>query len=77
MKKRTARIVRKTRETDIEIQLNVDGNGLSKITTGLPFFDHMLELFAKHSLFDLDLKARGDLQVDYHHTVEDIGLALG
>lgn len=77
MKKRTAKVVRKTKETDISIQLAVDGKGASGIDTGMPFFDHMLELFAKHSLFDLKIKARGDLQVDYHHTVEDIGLALG
>lgn len=77
MKKRTARIARKTKETDIRIELVIDGKGVSAIDTGMPFFDHMLELFAKHSLFDLRIKARGDLEVDYHHTVEDIGLALG
>ncbi len=77
MKKRTAIIDRNTRETRIHVKLNVDGNGTYEIETGIPFFNHMLELFAKHSLFDLQLKAEGDLAVDYHHTVEDVGLALG
>ena len=77
MKQRKAIVVRKTRETQIRLELNVDGNGRYEIDTGLPFFNHMLELFAKHSLIDLKLKATGDLAVDYHHTVEDVGLALG
>ena len=77
MKKRKAIVVRNTRETRIRLELDVDGGGRSEIDTGLPFFNHMLELFAKHSLVDLDLKATGDLAVDYHHTVEDVGLALG
>ncbi|MEX1010261.1 MAG: imidazoleglycerol-phosphate dehydratase HisB [Chthoniobacterales bacterium] len=74
---RTATIKRKTRETDIELTFAVDGSGRSKISTGIGFFDHMLELFTKHGLFDLELQAKGDLNVDAHHTVEDVGLALG
>lgn len=77
MKQRKAIVVRNTRETQIRIELNLDGNGSSRVDTGMPFFNHMLELWAKHSLFTLDLKATGDLDVDYHHTVEDVGLALG
>lgn len=77
MKVRQATVERKTRETQIRAELNVDGRGRYRIETGLPFFNHMLELFAKHALFDLKLRATGDLAVDYHHTVEDIGLALG
>ena len=76
-KARTAEVSRKTRETDIDVKLDLDGTGVSAIDTGLPFFDHMLELFSKHSLIDLTLRARGDLAVDYHHTVEDVGLTLG
>ncbi len=68
---------RATRETEIEIILNIDGKGKSAINTGINFFDHMLELFAKHGLFDLQIKAKGDLEVDQHHTVEDVGIALG
>ena len=74
---RTATVKRRTRETDIELTFAVDGSGRSQIATGIGFFDHMLELFAKHGLFDLDLQAKGDLNVDAHHTVEDVGLALG
>lgn len=77
MKKRTARIARKTKETDIVIELNIDGSGVYKNKTGVPFLDHMLDLLAKHALLDLQVKAKGDLDVDYHHTVEDVGLALG
>ena len=77
MKKRKAIVARNTRETQIRAELDVDGSGTYAIKTGLPFFNHMLELFAKHSLFDLTLKATGDLAVDHHHTVEDVGLALG
>jgi len=77
MKKRIAEIKRKTKETDIAIDLNIDGKGQYSISTGLPFLDHMLELFSKHSCMDLTIKAKGDLAVDYHHTVEDLGLALG
>jgi imidazoleglycerol-phosphate dehydratase len=74
---RTATVKRKTRETDIELTFTVDGSGRADISTGIGFFDHMLELFTKHGLFDLQLKAKGDLNVDAHHTVEDVGLALG
>lgn len=77
MKKRTAEIKRDTKETQIEIKLNLDGSGTYKIETGIPFFDHMLSLFARHGLFDLEIKAHGDIDVDYHHTVEDTGIALG
>jgi imidazoleglycerol-phosphate dehydratase len=75
--KRIATVSRKTAETDISITLAIDGTGLSKIGTGVAFFDHMLTLFAKHGLFDLTVKAKGDVDVDYHHTVEDVGLVLG
>lgn len=74
---RTATVARKTAETDITLTLSVDGKGTSKIDTGVPFFDHMLTLFAKHGLFDLEVKAIGDVDVDYHHTVEDVGIVLG
>lgn len=70
-------IKRKTNETDIQISLNIDGQGKAEIDTGIPFLDHMLELFSKHGLFDLQVKARGDLNVDLHHTNEDIGICLG
>lgn len=76
-KTRTAKQARKTAETDIAIELNVDGSGVSQIDTGVPFFDHMLTLFAKHGLFDLNVKTIGDIEVDYHHTVEDTGIVLG
>ncbi len=68
---------RNTRETQISVRVNLDGTGQYKVETGMPFFNHMLELFSRHSLVDLDLQATGDLEVDYHHTVEDTGLALG
>lgn len=74
---RTAEIKRKTRETDIELRLSLDGSGLGKIETGIPFLDHMLELFARHGLFDLEVSCRGDLQIDDHHSVEDIAICLG
>jgi imidazoleglycerol-phosphate dehydratase len=74
---RTASVTRKTKETDIQIELRLDGTGQYDVSTGIPFFDHMLESFAKHGLFDLKLAARGDLEVDLHHTVEDVGIALG
>jgi len=77
MKKRTARIVRKTKETDIVLELNLDGSGVYRNRTGIAFLDHMLDLLAKHALLDLNVRAKGDLEVDYHHTVEDVGLALG
>jgi len=74
---RVATVSRTTAETDIALTLAIDGRGGSKIETGVPFFDHMLTLFAKHGLFDLTIKAKGDVDVDYHHTVEDVGLVLG
>lgn len=74
---RTALIKRSTKETRIELKLDVDGTGKSSISTGIPFFDHMLTLFAKHAVVDLKLKCKGDLPVDGHHTVEDCGIALG
>lgn len=77
MKARTATLHRKTSETDIRARLALDGRGRYKITTGIRFLDHMLELFARHGGFDLELAARGDLDVDQHHTVEDTGIALG
>ena len=75
--KRTAVIERKTRETRISGRLDLDGSGKSSVSTGIGFLDHMLELFAKHGLFDLQVKAKGDLHIDLHHTNEDLGLALG
>lgn len=77
MQPRRAHIKRATKETQIDLKLNVDGSGKSKIRTGVPFFDHMLTLFAKHGVLDLELKCAGDLEVDAHHTVEDCGIALG
>jgi imidazoleglycerol-phosphate dehydratase len=74
---RTAKTERKTKETDITVALNVDGQGRAEIETGMPFFNHMLDIFTRHGLFDVDIKAKGDIEVDYHHTVEDVGLALG
>ncbi len=74
---RTATLARKTNETDIAITLNVDGRGEYRVSTGIGFFDHMLELFARHGAFDLNLTCNGDLRVDQHHTVEDVGIALG
>jgi imidazoleglycerol-phosphate dehydratase len=74
---RKAAVDRKTRETDVRVAVDLDGTGQYEIATGLPFFDHMLESFAKHGLFDLRLSAKGDLKVDAHHTVEDVGITLG
>ena len=74
---RTAEISRKTRETDIKLVLNVDGAGVSEISTGVGFFDHMLDAFSRFALMDLTLRCEGDLQVDAHHTVEDCGICLG
>jgi imidazoleglycerol-phosphate dehydratase len=74
---RKATVVRKTKETDIRIELALDGSGQYEIATGIPFFDHMLESFARHALFDLTVAAEGDIHVDLHHTVEDVGIALG
>jgi imidazoleglycerol-phosphate dehydratase len=74
---RTAQIRRKTKETQIELRLNLDGHGKADVATGIPFFDHMLDLVSRHGGFDLRLQAKGDLDVDQHHTVEDVGIALG
>ena len=74
---RHSSLSRKTAETDIVLRLDVDGSGRAQIDTGIGFFDHMLTLFAKHGLFDLEVTAKGDLHVDFHHTVEDVGIALG
>ena len=74
---RTAEYIRKTKETDIKINLNIDGTGKAEIDTGIGFFDHMLEGFARHGFFDLDVKVEGDLAVDCHHTIEDTGIVLG
>jgi len=74
---RSAAVVRRTRETDVRVELGIDGRGRSQVATGIPFLDHMLEIFARHSLFDLTVRASGDLAVDQHHTVEDVGLVLG
>ena len=74
---RKAKVNRKTNETDIEISLDIDGSGKSDIKTGLGFFDHLLSSFAKHGLFDLNIRAKGDLEVDDHHLIEDLGISLG
>lgn len=75
--RRVATIARKTKETDIRIRIDLDGSGQYDISTGIPFFDHMLESFGRHALFDLEVKAKGDIEVDLHHTVEDVGISLG
>ena len=77
MTERKATVSRKTKETDIKVSLNIDGSGESNISTCIPFVDHMLELFAKHGLFDLEIEASGDTEIDCHHTVEDIGIVFG
>ena len=74
---RTATVTRTTKETDIRVAINLDGSGTAKLDTGLPFFEHMLEQVARHGMVDLDIKARGDLHIDAHHTVEDVGITLG
>jgi imidazoleglycerol-phosphate dehydratase len=74
---RTAEISRKTSETDIQVRLSIDGTGKSDINTGIGFFDHMLDHVARHGLFDLEVSASGDLHVDHHHTVEDVGICIG
>ena len=74
---RTAQIERKTSETEIRLQLNLDGEGKSEIETGVPFLDHMLDAFTKHGHFDLTVQAKGDIHIDDHHTTEDIGICLG
>ena len=77
MEKRVAEVTRKTQETDIKVKLNLDGTGTSNITTGIGFFDHMLQGFTKHGFYDMDVTVDGDLNVDGHHTVEDTGIVLG
>lgn len=77
MPDRTATIARKTNETDIALSLNLDGRGTTRVRTGVGFFDHMLDLLGRHSLIDLDVAATGDLHIDAHHTVEDVGIVLG
>lgn len=74
---RTARLQRETSESSIELELNLDGTGSSSIETSVPFYDHLLTAFAKHSLVDLTVRAKGDVEIDVHHTVEDIGIVLG
>lgn len=77
MENRIGNCTRKTKETDITLSINLDGNGKNQIDTGIPFFDHMLDGFARHGLFDLIVKVKGDLEVDCHHTIEDTGIVLG
>ena len=74
---RTAEIVRNTKETQIRVKLNLDGSGAAKLATGIPFLEHMLDQVARHGALDLEIEAKGDLHIDAHHTVEDIGIALG
>lgn len=74
---RIANVTRATKETDIELALNLDGTGVTDVETGVPFFDHMLDAFGRHGLFDLTVRAKGDIEVDAHHTVEDVGIVLG
>ncbi|MFN9028344.1 MAG: imidazoleglycerol-phosphate dehydratase, partial [Akkermansiaceae bacterium] len=77
MSQRIAKSSRKTAETKIDLCINLDGDGSAEIKTGIPFFDHMLTLFSKHGLFDLNLSVNGDIDVDFHHTIEDTGIVLG
>ena len=77
MKQRKAQLRRKTKEVDVKIKLNIDGEGNPRIKSGIPFLDHMLSLFAKHGVFDLDITAKGDLEIDIHHTNEDVAISLG
>lgn len=74
---RSAKRIRKTAETSVDLSINLDGSGRSQIDTGIPFFDHMLTLFSKHGLFDLEVKTVGDIEVDFHHTIEDTGIVIG
>jgi imidazoleglycerol-phosphate dehydratase len=74
---RSAKTERKTKETQIMAELELDGGGVAEIQTGMPFFNHMLEIFTRHGLFDIKIQAKGDIEIDYHHTVEDVGLTLG
>ena len=77
VRQRAASLQRKTKETEIRIQLDLDGSGQYQVKTGVPFLDHMLESFARHALFDLEIEAKGDIEIDDHHTVEDVGITLG
>ena len=77
MEQRIGSCARKTKETDIGLTINLDGQGCNNINTGIPFFDHMLDGFARHGLFDLDIRVKGDVEVDSHHTIEDAGIVLG
>ena len=77
MKERIGRVSRRTKETDITLSINLDGQGKNRIDTGIPFFDHMLDGFARHGLFDLEVSVKGDVEVDSHHTIEDTGIVLG
>lgn len=77
MSKRYAKVIRTTKETDIQLELNLDGSGIANIDTGIGFFDHMLNSFVRHGFFDMNLTVKGDLEVDSHHTVEDTGIVLG
>ena len=74
---RAAEVRRRTKETDVRVSLGLDGTGRARVSTGVPFLDHMLELFARHGLFDLEVECRGDLHIDDHHSVEDIAITLG
>src|SRR5215472_15076682 len=74
---RRAKVTRTTKETDVAVAVNLDGKGVSNISTGIGFFDHMLDLLARHSRIDVTVKAKGDLHIDHHHTTEDVGIALG
>lgn len=74
---RCATVTRTTKETDIKLTINLDGSGKTDVSTGVPFFDHMLDAFGRHGLFDLELQAKGDIEIDAHHTVEDVGIVLG
>ena len=77
MPDRIAAVSRKTKETDIRLNINMDGSGKSSLSCGIPFLDHMLDLFARHGLFDIEIKASGDIEIDCHHTVEDLGIVMG
>lgn len=77
MAERRATVTRRTRETDVKVVLDLDGSGRGDIQTGIPFLDHMLHLFARHGIFDLEVRCTGDLEIDAHHSVEDIGICLG
>lgn len=74
---RQSEVARKTKETEIRVRWGLDGKGAYEVATGIPFFNHMLELFARHGFFDLHIEARGDVEIDYHHTIEDVGITMG